>query len=374
MVDTIKLLIPIIDPMNLAKGAFAPLTVEQLISSRGPGRTYLNPSKEYAKLGKYMPRLTLNRRPGKSIGISYELAVEFSGPKILFGQNFDELTEQHYEELLASLQEKLFELVGHRFMKTTLSRSNVGSWHPSKNIVFLDYTSCQTVLNTIGKLDISRTYDFQRTNFRDGHVVHIHCNSQDIAFYDKLADLRKAKVSDKRAIEKDSAIQASLFEPLKNNLPIEVFRYEVRLVGRAAIKRSFSDLEVWTFETLFKKQLNKNLLVKHWTKITSTVDMLSLDASKPYELLQNYLIDNPDATPQAAMAAVTGLLINGQEGAISLRNLLETRYGAQAWYRIKPLLKSPQLHRFTHLKHIDEALEKFEPTYMSNFIELIEKD
>jgi hypothetical protein len=240
--------------------------------------------------------------------------------------------------------------------------------------VFLDYTSCQTILNTLGKMDISRVYDFQRTDFRDGHVVHIHCNSLDIAFYDKLADLRKAKLSDKRAIENNCAIQLNLLEPLQEVAPIEVFRYEVRIVGRAAIKRAFPKLEVWTFETLFKKQLNQDLLLKYWHKLTAAVDMLSLDVNKPYELLQNYLIENPDATPQGAMAAVTGLLINGQEGVINLRNLLEARYGKQAWYRLKPLLKTPQAHRFTYFLHVDEALERFEPTRMGEFIKLIENN
>lgn len=137
---------------------------------------------------------------------------------------------------------------------------------PLKNIVFMDYTSCQTILNTIGKLDISRTYDLQRTNFRDGHVIHIHCNSLDIAFYDKLADLRSAKVSEKRAFEKDSALQLDLLKPLQEIAPIEVLRYEVRLVGKTAVKRAFPDVENRTFEALFNKQLCRGLLLEHWGK------------------------------------------------------------------------------------------------------------
>ena len=373
MVDTVKLLIRINDPMILSKGmAFAPLTVEQLAGSWGTNRTYLNPSPTYAKMGKYMPRLTLHRRPNKTIGISYQLAIEFSAPKMLFKQNFDELTEADFQALLTALREALHELTGHQFSPHQLANGDVGSWHPSKNIVFLDYTSCQTVLNTIGKLDISRTYDLQRTNFRDGHVIHIHCNSLDIAFYDKMADLRRAKISEKRAFEKDNAIQLNLFEPLQEISPIEVLRYEVRFVGRNAVKRAFPDIKHQTFEALFKKQLNQDILLEHWDKLTSSVDMLSLDERRPYELFQNYLIDNPDATPQASLAAVAALLINGQEGVRNLRNLLEARYSPDAWYRIKKLLKTPQPNRFTHFQHVDEALKQFTPTRMSEYLKYIE--
>jgi hypothetical protein len=105
MVDTVKLLIPIIDPMILSRGAFAPMTIEQLVNTRGTARTYLNPSPTYAKMGKYMPRLTLHRRPAKTRGIVYQLVIEFSAPKMLFKQNFDELVETDYERLLIALQE-----------------------------------------------------------------------------------------------------------------------------------------------------------------------------------------------------------------------------------------------------------------------------
>jgi len=235
--------------------------------------------------------------------VTYELAVEFSAPKMLFGNNFDELTESDFDALLTALQASLHELLGYRFFKLQLTNADISAWHPSKNIVFLDYTSCQTILNTMGKLDVSKTYDFQKTDFRDGHVVHIHANSLDIAFYDKMADLLKAKKSNKRAFEKDSSVQLNLLEGLAEYRPMEVFRYEVRFVGRASIKRAYPDLEQWTFESLYKKELCQKVLLKHWKKLTANVDMLALDVKQPYELLQNYLEANDDVTLQKAKTA-----------------------------------------------------------------------
>lgn len=371
MVDTVKLLLNMNDPLVFDGSRFEPTSLEQLVNSSKYGKTALNPSKTYLKMGKSMPRLTMFKRPSRS-GPVYQLAIEFSAPKLLFGNNFDELEDADFEALLNILQERLLELTGHRFFRRQLAMAEVGSWHPSKNIVFLDYTSCQTILNTIGKLDISRVYDFQRTDFRDGHVVHIHCNSLDIAFYDKLADLRKAKISDKRTVEKDNTLQLNLLKPLEETAAIEIFRYEVRLVGKRSVKHAFPHLEKWTFEDLFKSSLNRDLLIKHWGNISASIDMLSLDVKKPKELLQNYLIDNPDIPPQAALAAVAGLQIIGQEGVLNLRNLLEARYGKQAWYRLKHLFNMPQAHRFTHFQHIDESLKRFAPTHMSEYIKLVE--
>lgn len=372
MVDTVKLLITVHNPLRFDGSRFSPITLEQLVNSRGYGKTYLNPSPNYAKMGKYMPRLTMFKRASKGGAPVYQLAVEFSAPKMLFGNNFDELQESDFDALLTNLQAALQELLGHKFFTAQLAHADVSAWHPSKNIVFLDYTSCQTILNTMGKLDVSKTYDLQKTDFRDGHVVHIHANSVDIAFYDKMADLRKTKLSGKRAFEKDGLMQLNLLEGLSEYRPMEVFRYEVRFVGRASVKRAYPELEQWTFETLFKKKLCQDTLLKHWNKLTANVDMLALDINEPYELLQNYIEENQDATPQAALAAVAGLLITSQAGAVGLRNTLEARYGKQAWYRIKPLLTPPQAYRFQSFVHIDEALQRFTPTRMPDYIKNIE--
>jgi hypothetical protein len=311
-------------------------------------------------MGKYMPRLTMFRRPSK-LGTVYQLAIEFSAPKLIFGNNFDELSDVDFEQVLTALQQALFELLNHRFFKQQLAQAEVGAIHPSKNIVFLDYTASQTVLSAIAKLDISRVYDVQKTDFRDGHVVHIHCNSLDIALYDKMADLRRSKISQKRAVEKDSIIQLSLLDNLEDYRPIEVFRYEVRINGKAAIKRAYSELDSWTFEVLFKQKLCQAVLLKHWQQITKSVDLLALDVNKPYELLQNYLSENPHLKPRTALAAVAGLLIGSQEGAGALRNTIEAHFGQAAWYSLKPLLNSPKPNRYMYFTRIEEVLERFQP-------------
>jgi hypothetical protein len=372
MVDTVKLLIKVTDPLILRRGTFYPHSVEQLVNTYGVGRIFLNPSPSYAKVGKYMPRLTLHKRPNRTYGVNYQLAVEFSAPKMLFNNNFDELNDSDFEQLLAALQQCLHELTGYRFPKFALAQAEIGSWHPSKNIVFLDYTSCQTIISTIAKLEVSQIYDLQKDRYRDGgQSLHIHCNSLDICFYDKMIDMRRAKTSEKRTIEKDNQIQMKLFETLYADQVIEVLRYEVRLVGKKSVERAFPDLEKRTFETLYNKQLSKQVLLKHWTKLSSSIDMLALDVNKPYELLQNYIIENPGATPQNSLAAVTGLLIDAQQGARSLRSLIEARYKRDAWYRIKKLLKAPKQYRFTHFQRVDDVLNNFDSVCISDYEKLI---
>jgi hypothetical protein len=117
--------------------------------------------------------------------------------------------------------------------------------------------------------------------------------------------------------------------------------------------------------------LCQQLLVKHWQKITKHVDVLSLDINRPYELFQNYVEENEEVTPQAALAAIAGQLIVRQEGVNVLRSVLEARFGAGVWYRIKPLLQPPNAYRIQSFQRVDEVLEQFLPTRMTEYVQNI---
>lgn len=374
MVDTIKLQIPISNPYILGKTNFTPLKVQQLVENRGTQRTYLNPSKKFVEAYGYVPRITMYKRPNRhTFGVSYSLAVEFSAPKLLFGNNFDELRDSDLDALVKKIIDSLLLLTGHRFFPHQIREATVSAWHPSKNIVFLDFTSTQTILNTLKKVDVRRSYDFQHTDFREGHVLHIHTNTLDIAMYDKLADLKRSKISPKRAIEKQSYVQMDMLEALDEHRPIEIFRYEVRLIGIRSIRKWLPNIKQHTLENMFKASVSKNCLLQHWNTLTEQVDMLGLDIEKPYELLANYSSENQEATPQSKLAAVGGLLAVNQVGFAAVRTAIEQQHGANAWYRIKKLLKAPEPYRSRAFVRIDEVLDKFNPVTMKEFKNDIEK-
>lgn len=363
MVDTVKLLLRIDDPMKLNNGGFVP-SVSDLVRTRGFAKSIVS-IKSYSKLGTYMPRLTLNKRILNGHAV-YQLGVEFSAPKLIYGNNFEELSTQDFEKTIDILQSKLNLLTGYIFSKDELKNSEVTTWHPSKNIVFRDYTSCMGVLNTLHKLDVSKVYDVQKTNFRDGHAYHIHCNSLDIAFYDKLSDLKQAKISEKRSLEFDSQTQFKLLDKFTSIKPLEILRYEVRLGGKAKIKRTYPEIKELTFVNLFNKELCKQVLLAHWRNLTTGLDMLAQDVSHPFELLQNVLLGNEKVTPRTALAQVGGLMVVGQEGSRGLRALMEARFGKSVWSSLKPMIKQPKARRYEQLVKVEESLKEFSSISLSS--------
>ena len=197
MIDTVKILLTYSGQPKWVKEA---ILFSNLDANKGVFVAYNNPNVTYKKLGIYQPRLTYTERPkGRHIK-SYQLAIEFSAPKLLFGNNFTELTDADFDAVIAKLVEVLRTTYGVWEFPHRLAEAQVGKIDYSKNIVFTDRTPVSTITEILRKADISRRYDVQHTNFKNGgHVYHIHTNALDIAFYDKVADLRQNRVSEKRS-------------------------------------------------------------------------------------------------------------------------------------------------------------------------------
>ncbi len=68
------------------------------------------------------------------------------------------------------------------------------------------------IYSKIKEANIKLSLDTNQTDYRnEGHSYKWHCNAYEVVFYDKIKDLEKAKQSEKRAIEKDNALQLKLF-------------------------------------------------------------------------------------------------------------------------------------------------------------------
>lgn len=326
-----------------------------------------NPSAAFRKLGKYQPRLTYTQRPRGYKRAAYELAIELSLPKIAFGNNFDELTDADYGLVIKQLQEILKDMGLWLFTKQ-LETAEVRALHYSKNFVFKDYTSCSAVLQMLRTADISKTYDVQDTNFRNGgYVLHVHTNSLDIAIYDKLADLRQAKTSEKRAQEKDNFVQLDLLDQLARQQPVAVMRYEVRLNGKRKITDALAAVgfdKPLTFNNVFSTELSKALLQHHWQTFFSNLPKLALDTDDPDKLLANILQSDELTGPTQAAARLGMMLLLTKSEQRHIRAMFEDRFGKHAWSRLKPLTKQPKKVQYKTILGINTMLEQFEPTHI----------
>jgi hypothetical protein len=341
MIDTVKLLIPFnARPEWIAR--FRQLRT--LDATSGVSKTNINPSSGYKMAGIYLPRLTYTERPSQD-GRTYKLAIELSLPKLLYGNNFSEVTETDFDGITKKLSELLYKTYDIWLTANALATSDVGRIDYCKNIVFADYTPVSTIVGSMRTADISKTYDVQKTDFKNGgHIWHIHTNSLDVAMYDKVADLKQEKVSPKRSHEKDGYAQMNILEPLLSTKCISVARYEVRLNSVNKIRtelKAVGFLGGTTFQELYSTDLSRKILLKHWNNVFSKIPKALLDTDTPEQLLLNIAKSNPDIKAREALAIMgIRLLANGMDERY-LRNLLEQLFTPSQYRRLKAKSREP---------------------------------
>ena len=161
-----------------------------------------NPTINELRQGIYKPRLTVTKRLNRLGGYDIPIKIEFSAPKMLFGNNFDELTDNDFPQLVTKLNTTLREM-GVYISEERLANAPVSAIHFSKNIALTDYTLPYTYIKQLTKLNINKKLDTNQTDYRnEGHSFKYRANSFEIAFYDKLKDLQQGMTSEKGRLKK----------------------------------------------------------------------------------------------------------------------------------------------------------------------------
>jgi len=340
MIDTIKL--------TLDKTMFAVLDNNRfekdlMNSTRGYFLLVQNPTVTELKQGIYKPRLTITNRFNCSGRSEKTLAIEFSIPKFLFGNNFDELTDNDFSNVIQKLKAILKEMGVYVFEKNLIN-APVSSIHYSKNISLIDFTTPTTYLDQLRKTNINNMLDITEIEYRNyGHLLKFHANSFEIVFYDKIKDLMRAKLSEKRAEEKDNALQMGLFDILTKRRPFEVLRIEIRLNKRQKIRQIFKDIGKNfepTFINIFNQDIAKKVLIHYIDEIEEAYpSLLSYQYDSPKKFFSGFLRTNPKIKLTYALKMLGLRILLDEVGVREFREITKY-YGNSAWYSLNKEMKA----------------------------------
>ncbi len=257
-----------------------------------------NPLKRELLQGIYKPRLTLAARMGPLGGVATYLKIELSLPKLLFGNNFDELQLKDFPKLNAKLVVVLKDM-GVITTPAQLAQTPVSKIHYSKNIILTDGSTPYYYISKIKEANVKMSLDVNETNYRnDGHSYMWHCNSYEVVFYDKIKELENAKKSPRKAIEQDNELQLNLFDSLRTKKKFEVLRMEVRLNKRPKIKQLLQSLgvnAVPSFRNLFKPAISQKVLLHYLDELEKRRSpLLDYRFTTDKALLTDLIFNNPE--------------------------------------------------------------------------------
>jgi hypothetical protein len=345
------------------------------LGARGNFTCVQNPTKADFQGGRYLPRLTLAKRKIRN-GFALTLRIEFSAPKLVFGNNFDELESRDFRKVLVALHRGLAHM-GIGVSTDVLRQARVSAIHYSKNIAFVDYTTCSMVMSELDLIDLNSRLDLSHTDYRNnGHVIRYHANSFEVTFYDKLKDLDRARYSQKRAIEQDYGAQLEMFGK-RGSFPkqLEVLRIEARLGTRAKItsllKRIGATPEP-AFEALFNTDIAKSVLEHFWANVRARLPLsYKSDRLRPEDLLSALAYSAKGTVKIGKLLQQLGCaVLVGSVGIRGASAALSRHCSPRSWQRYKRELRGLPVHEagaFRALKQVDQALSRFEPLRMKSF-------
>lgn len=359
-----------IDTIKLVKVLPAPLPAGQVkwqsfkTTANNVTIGVFNATAEDRRTGRYRPNITYYERPMSGGGMRYEISIEVSLPKLHFGNNFEELAGIDYKAVVKDLKRTLRSVGFSKEFVSDIGNFEVRKVDFCKNIRFEDGTLASTIINNLHRANISKVFDVQKTDFRNGGLIyHIHTNSEDIAFYDKIADLKQSAKSEHKSVDRTSNycqhhLLAKIASERKQH-PLEVVRYEIRLNGKVKICNMLDAVGMentpLTLKGIFSQPVAKAILSYDLGKIIAKVPSVELLETSPENLLLSILSDGNYTGPMDAFAQLGfTLALNNIRDERRMREIVEKHFHKDTWGRLvkkyPPAVKTNQLKPLLKLR------------------------
>jgi|GEM_PF-1905156 len=334
-------------------------------------KAHLNISSSERRSGIYRPSFTYCQNPPGTNKPRHVLYVKASLPKLIFGNNFQEVTDIHRGQIVQILKREL-ERIGLNVSEQQIRTTDVTKIDVGKNVPYWNYVSTSQIIKDLSTADISSMYDVARQDFRNGGKSwRLHTNIEELVVYDKIYDLMRSRISEKRAIETDSYIQHNLLDKLTHHKNLSVVRVEVRLNGKRKIRDTLERAGIKNpsikFEDIFSTDVARRVLNYEWNAILNRIPKVPLLADTPESLFVRILSDK-EITPLKALAKLGQLQLLTVNDTRYVRNLFDERFGREAWGKIKGSRDPPSSEQLQNLLHISKAIEEMQPIDINDLI------
>lgn len=338
-------------------------TKELMFNCRLPFSRWVNNPTAFDKTNKiYKPRLTAIKR-----GRRYVLKIEFSAPKLIFGNNVEELEDTDFELVAKTLKERMQDM-GVMIWTKHIEEADVLTFHPSKNIELKSGYTASLAIKELNKLDLSKRFDLDEKNYRNnGEVLQFYTRSHAFVIYDKMNDLVKPQ---KRAIDKEqTAGQLSIFNFIKErDSRFQLLRLEVRLIAKRKINEIMGKIGYSAnpkFKDIFRKEVCKKIMLLYWSNFYTDNMFVLSTKSNPLEILQLILMKYP-RMKIIKIIQLTGLylLCRDEAGMKGFRQIINSYKPKTNWQVVKKDIAFLQDEIFSNslwgfVKDIKEQLNTF---------------
>ena len=367
MIDTVELSIPVL-PAELLGGPVVGMPVWNY-RRRGPGYEVLTLGTRSMEKreGVYYPVIEGILRSNKGVQEA-SVKIKFSVPKLMYGNNVDELTGKEFKAVINVLQIRLRAL-GLGITTDSLANAIVRTLHYGKNVELKNGHTARHAISELRKVNLTKRLTLKEKVFaNDGEGLYFGSKPHSLVFYDKAADLRRGrgKALDASQEWRDTELARSIEGR-------NVLRMEVRLNNKRKINAVFNHLGLGsnpTFKDVFSRAKSRKVLRDYWdTYIAGDSVALFANMPSPQEILKQVLIVLPAMRSKAKEAVYrTGLILLARDigGMRGLRSLLGAHCDSRAWYGLVKDIRGvaariAKLNPRGWYGQIEKALDNYQP-------------
>jgi hypothetical protein len=294
-------------------------------------------------------RITAEKRTLRSGKLETTLKLEFSVPKLLYGNNLQEIHENHMELIIDKLSEALRN-ADVLIFSNLLEKAPVSAFHVGKNVRLTNGYTSSFVINELSKIDMTKKLDLTKTTFMNaGQSLQYYSASHSLVFYDKVADIMRPP---SRAIDKIFPRNI----PLNFNQKAQILRMEVRLSKKRkmnSVLKKIKHKESPIFRDLFSQTLWQNVLMHYWKIFMSERNLFIFELSdSPTSLLMRIKKANPKIKQKQALSLLSLNFLTKEKGARATRERIEELFPSAVWSRIKQDLKLFDHPEFNNLNNL----------------------
>jgi hypothetical protein len=338
-----------------------------------------NPIRECLERGEYMPRLRLVKAVGNG-GFRITLYIEFSAPKMLFNNNFEEVTDEMFDDLCEALESKLVLYYGILINDTsTLKNAPVCKIHYGKNLIYTDGTLARTVIRDYAKANVPL---YKRADTRvyknGGESTHFYTKKWGLAIYDKMRELERSLLTGDDLMEEDHYCQQSLVILKELMRPFEVVRIEARYLSRGKICKCLQEAGVKTsaiptFAELFKAEIARKALLYEIRLIQQVYPRVTDGKDDPFDFAVDVRFNNPNIHAKTIMETVGFRALVESAGARDVR--LNLNFSTSQWSNLMDRMNALNVTR-RRINWVDataKAVAEFHPVDTEKLLKTMEK-
>lgn len=330
----------------------------------------------------YAPEVKYVRYPNHEGGIINAFTIEASLPKLMWGNNYYELHDCDFADVIDKLVMLLDKLeLPVKINKGMLKYATVRRVDYCKNFDFCNGFSMRELSDILNKAEFRQSSNYGKIHYhRGGELYKDEIRDRRYIIYDKFKELQSSYKKARPAYGEGHKTPSEVYGLVRerHNNGGETVRHELQITStkqlKTELKREGYPI-LPTFHNIYSEEIAGRLLYRHWCKMVAKLpkrEPVALDSTSLLKEMEIIATTQGDKQPVKAFGKLGFAILVDVCGLGKVRELYNARFNKSDWWRTKSTLtfdKTTVPAQVDEIEHITNAFTEMEQQSILAYIE-----